>query len=85
MQIKDILLSLAVGALNIACFLIGAKIGQTVAKGEPIKLPEVNPMKAIQEQRSRKAAEAEADKIQTILENIENYDGTGAGQKDVPM
>lgn len=84
MQIKDILLSLAVGALNIACFLIGAKIGQTVAKGEPIKLPEVNPMKAIQEQRNRRAAEAEADKIQTILDNIENYDGTGAGQKDVP-
>jgi hypothetical protein len=85
MQIKDILLSLAVGALNIACFLIGAKVGQKVAKGEEIKLPEVNPMKAIQEQRNRKAAEAEADKVAVILENIENYDGTGAKQKDVPM
>lgn len=85
MQTKDILLSLAVGVLNIACFLIGAKVGQKVSKGEPIKLPEVNPVKAIQEQRNRKAAEAEADKIQTILENIENYDGTGSRQKDVPM
>jgi hypothetical protein len=84
MQIKDILLSLAIGTLNIVCFLIGAKVGQTVSKGEPITLPEVNPMKAIQEKRERKAAEAEADKLQTILENIENYDGTGSGQKDVP-
>lgn len=84
MQIKDILLSLAVGALNIACFLIGAKVGQKVSKGEEIKLPEVNPMKAIQEARNRKAAEEEANKVAVILENIENYDGTGARQKDVP-
>ena len=82
-----ILTILAVGALNIACFFIGAKVGQIVAKGEDIKLP-TNPIDAVRERKiereSRKEAEAEADRVETILQNIDNYDGTGRGQKDVP-
>ena len=45
----EIVLILAVGALNIACFLIGAKVGQRVAKGEKIELPSANPVKAVRE------------------------------------
>ena len=82
-----ILTILAVGALNIACFFIGAKVGQIVAKGEDIKLP-TNPIDAVRERKiereSRKEAEAEANRVETILKNIDNYDGTGRGQKDVP-
>jgi hypothetical protein len=82
-----ILTILAVGALNIACFFIGAKVGQTVAKGEAIKLP-TNPIDAARERKaereSRKEAEYERDRIETILHNIDSYDGTGNGQKDVP-
>lgn len=80
----DILLILTVSALNIACFFIGAKVGQTVSKGEEIKLPTVNPIDAIKERKDRKAAEFEQDRVNTILRNIENYDGTGAHQEDVP-
>jgi hypothetical protein len=81
---ETIFLIIAVGALCIACFFIGAKVGQTVSKGEPLEAPSINPMKAIQEHNDRKAAREEADKLQVILENIERYDGTGSGQKDVP-
>ena len=38
-------------------------------------------LKRIQE---AKEAEAEKNRLDVILENIERYDGTGAGQKDVP-
>lgn len=80
----EVLLLLVMGAANIACFLIGAKIGQKTAKGEDIKLPTVNPLELVQEHREKRAAREEQDKVETILRNIESYDGTGYGQEDVP-
>lgn len=79
----EILLVLAVGTLNIVCFLLGVKVGMSVVKGEPIELPSINPLKAYREQKDRKKAEREQEKLATILQNIEAYDGTGANQKDV--
>lgn len=83
----EIILILVVGALNIACFFIGAKVGQRVAKGESVELPSLNPVKAVKEHNEKKLAEKEAEReqerIRTIMENIENYDGTPNGQKDV--
>lgn len=80
---ENLLLTIAVGALNIVCFYIGAKVGQKVSNGEPIEIPKVNPMKAYREEQSRKEAEKEQIRRNTIMENIEAYDGTSAGQKDV--
>lgn len=81
MQIALILL---VGALNIACFFIGAKVGQTVSKGEKLEMPSIDPLKPVREHQERKEAEIEQNRVDTILRNIENYDGTGRGQEDVP-
>ena len=80
----EVLLLLVMGAVNIACFVIGARVGQKTAKGEDIKLPTVNPMELAQERREKRAAQEERDKVETILRNIESYDGTGYGQEDVP-
>lgn len=79
----ELLIILTVGTLCIVCFFFGAKVGQTVVKGEPIELPTLNPMKAIREHQDRKEAEREADKFETLMHNIDAYDGTGKGQKDV--
>lgn len=79
----EILLVVTVGALCIGCFLIGAKVGQTVSKGETIELPSVNPLDAYRKHEAKKEAQAEQERIDTIMRNIENYDGTGANQKDV--
>jgi hypothetical protein len=79
----EILIILTVGILNIGCFFIGAKVGQKVVKGEPIETPSLNPLKAYREAQDRKQAEREADRLDTIMQNIEAYDGTSAGQKDV--
>ena len=80
----DILLIAVVGTLNIACFFVGAKIGQTVHKGETIKAPTINPVKLYNEHIDKKEAEAEKNRLDIIMRNIEKYDGTGKGQEDVP-
>jgi hypothetical protein len=77
---------LLVGMQNLVCVIIGLKIGLALNKGESFSLP--NPIKEYAEQQAKrqakKEAKAEQDKIETILKNIENYDGTGFGQMDVP-
>lgn len=80
----DIVLVLAVGAMCICCFMVGAKVGQTVSKGDDIKMPTVDPIKAYREHEQRKAAREEQERIETIMRNVESYDGTADGQEDVP-
>lgn len=80
----DIVLLLAIASLtNIACFVIGAKVGQTVSKGETIDTPTVNPMKVYREHQAQKEADMERKRNETIMRNIDSYDGTGYGQEDV--
>jgi hypothetical protein len=74
---------LFVSGMNIMCFLVGARTGQRVENKEPIELPSLDPMKAYREHKERREAEREQDKLDTIIRNIERYDGTGAGQEDV--
>jgi len=73
---------LVTGALCIACFFIGAKVGQTASRGENIALPDIG--KAKRELQERKEADKEQKRYNAILENIERYDGTASGQKDIP-
>ena len=80
----DALTILTLGFINLACFLMGAKVGQTVSKGEEVELPTVNPMEAYKKREAKKEAQMEQDRIDTIMRNIECFDGTGRGQEDVP-
>ena len=80
----EVLLLLVMGAVNVACFVIGAKVGQASAKGEKVELPSVNPMEAWRNRQEKNEAKKEQDKINAILRNIESYDGTDRGQEDVP-
>ena len=81
----ELVLALAVfGAVNIFCFMIGAKVGQTVVSGEKVEIPSLNPMDAIKEHQEKKEAEMELDRVSTILRNIDRYDGTADGQEEVP-
>ena len=80
----DIVWLLAIAGLtNIACFVIGAKVGQTVVKGETIETPTVNPVKAYREHQAQKEADIERNRYDTILRNIDNYDGTSYGPEEV--
>ena len=70
-------------ASNILCFMVGAKVGQKVSKGEEVKLPTMNPMQAYKEHQERREAEKAQDKLDAIMRNLEAYNGTSDGQKDV--
>lgn len=80
----EALLLLVMGLTNITCFVIGAKVGQAVSKGKEIETPTINPVKAYREREAKKEAQMEQDRIDTIMRNIEGYDGTSRGQEDVP-
>ena len=79
-----VIIILAMGFVCTACFLAGAKVGQATAKGEKVEMPTINPMQVVKDQRAKKEAEKEQSRIDTILQNIEAYDGTSLGQQDVP-
>lgn len=66
---------------NIVCFMLGAYVGTRVVKGEKIEIP--NPVKIVQEHKAKVAEDEKLKEIETIISNIEKYDGTPNGQKDV--
>lgn len=80
----EVLLLAVMGATNLLCFIYGAKVGQSVSKGEKVEVPSMNPMEAVREHQAKKEAKFQQTKNEIILENIESYDGTPYGQKDVP-
>ena len=73
---------MATGFLCVACFVLGAKVGQKVSKGEDIDLA-VNPAEAFRKREARKEARTEQSRMETIMSNIETYDGTSVGQREV--
>ena len=77
-------LMLVVTASNILCVMVGAKVAQALCKGEEVKVPNINPLDAYKEQKARNRAEREQNRQDTIMQNIDNYNGTAEGQKDVP-
>lgn len=79
----EVLLVAVLTASNILCFVLGAKVGQKVVKGEEIQMPTINPLDAYRKHEAKKEAQREQDKFDTILRNIDNYDGTAYGQEEV--
>lgn len=69
---------------NIACFILGAVVMQKSQKDERIVLPPANPFKGFLDSKAKKEAQMEQNRVDTILRNIENFDGTSKGQEDVP-
>lgn len=80
---ETIILMLLVGILILLAFLVGARTAQKACKGEEIKLPNINPIKAVEEHREKVEFKEEQEAYNTMLENINNYDGTALGQKDI--
>lgn len=83
-----VLLAIVICLSNLLTFITGAKIGQKVAKQEPIEMPNLNPVKAVKnaiaEHKEFEKKQAEEEYYETIMHNVNIYDGTNAGQKRVP-
>ena len=71
--------------INLITLLIGVKIGLSASNKKDITL---NPIKAYQEHKEEKQEQKEANlkerQMKTMLKNIDNYDGTGFGQQEIP-
>lgn len=80
----EVLHLLVMAMANIICFMVGAKVGQAVSKGEDVKLPTLNPVEIYKTHKENKAAEAEMNRLDAVLQNLESYNGTEAGQQDIP-
>ena len=66
---------------NITCLVVGARIGQKVSRGEEVKLP--NPVEKVHTFKEAQERNKKQEAIDTMLYNIDVYDGTGLGQKDI--
>ena len=83
-MIESILIIITVGTMCIISFAVGAKVGQKVSKGQDIEMPSIpNPIRAIREYEDKREAKREQDRYETIMRNIERYNGTSNGQEDV--
>ena len=76
-----IMLVFMTGSFCVISFLVGAGRGNTRVN--------LNPIEAYKEHKEQKeqskAYDLKKRQFATMMENVENYDGTPLGQKDIPM
>lgn len=71
--------------INILCMVIGVRIGQKVAKKQDVVInPIASIKKEIKEEKETKKQELKQRQVDAMLYNIDNYDGSGLGQRDIP-
>ena len=80
-----ILLFVTMAVLNVMCVLVGVRIGQKVERNELIDLPKIpNPVEVVSGIREERIGRAEREKLEAVMSNIDAYDGTSLGQRDIP-
>lgn len=72
------------GIFIILSYTLGLKNGQKLKNNEEIKIPEINPVKIVRNEIETFEQRKKQDAYDTMMANIDNYDGTGLGQKDIP-
>jgi hypothetical protein len=72
------------GIFIILAYTLGLKNGQKLKNNEEIKIPEINPVKIVRNEIETFEQKKKQDAYDTMMANIDNYDGTGLGQKDIP-
>jgi len=83
-MIEAIILCTIFGVFIIIAYSLGLKNGQKLTKNEEVVVPNINPIKVIADEKER-YEERKKQEIQEINSyNIDHYDGTGLGQKDIP-
>lgn len=72
------------GVFILLSYTLGLKNGQKLSKNEEITLPQLNPVKIIQSEIETHEERKKQDQLDIMMSNIDNYDGTGIGQKNIP-
>ena len=83
-----IILCALFGTFILGSFTIGLSFGVKLRNNEKIEIPNLNPVKAVKKAVNESKQERENEKEKTLFEiemaNIDSYDGTGFGQKELP-
>lgn len=82
---NELLLLAFVCLSNIACFIVGAKVGQKEHPAEGIK--PVIPVEKVKVKSFKESQEVkkQQEAVEDMLHNIEVYDGTSLGQRDIRL
>lgn len=81
--ISMIILITLTGVLMILAFIVGVSTAQKAQRGEDVKLPNINPVETYREHKEQVEISKEQERLNTMLENINNYKGDGLGQRDI--
>lgn len=81
---ETIILCTIFGVFILLAYSLGLKNGQRISKNEEVIVPNVNPVKVVTEEIEKHEEKKKQEREEIIDYNIDNYDGTGLGQKDVP-
>jgi hypothetical protein len=73
---------LMMGIFMLLAFLVGVKTAQKVQNNEIVEIP--SPIKVVEEIKEHREQKEREKSFDVMLENIDNYDGTDIGQKDIP-
>lgn len=79
-----IILCTVFGVFILLAYSLGLKNGQKLSKSEEVVMPELNPVKAIQHEIESHEEKKKQEAFDVMMDNIDNYDGTGLGQKNLP-
>lgn len=80
---KELLLVFFICLSNVTCLIVGVKVGQKAYRGEDIVMKIPNPVEKVQSIKESQEYKKEREAVETMLYNIDVYDGTSLGQKDV--
>lgn len=85
-MIEVIILCTLFGAFILFAFIKGIELGQRLNRNEriEIKSPITATSERIKEHKTNKALAEEQEIMKINLENIDNYNGSSLGQKEIP-
>lgn len=83
-MLETIILCTIFGVFVLLSYTLGLRNGQRLSKNEEISIPELNPIKAIQSEIESHEERKKQEQFDIMMANIDNYDGTGIGQQNIP-
>lgn len=70
---------------NVICLIVGVKVGQKAYRGEDITMKLPNPVEKVKTFNESQETKKQQEAVEDMLHNIEVYDGTGLGQRDIRL
>ena len=83
-MIESIVLCTIFGVFILVAYSLGLKNGQRISKNEEVVMPNINPVKVVTEEIEKHEEKKKQQAYEIMMSNIDNYDGTGLGQQDIP-